>query len=346
MSDENLPAPPDTDLQFFQAEDGRTKIAVRFEGETVWLTQKLIAELYQITVQTVNEHIRFIYEDHELESAATIRSFRIVQLEGQRQVARNVEHYNLDLILAVGYRVRSARGSQFRRWATEQLKSYIIKGFAIDDERLKSGGTFAGDYFDELLERIRDIRASEKRAYQKLRDIFKLASDYEPNADETIEFFKIMQNKLHWAISGKTAAELISERSNPDLPNMGLTSWSGAKVRKADVGTAKNYLDNKELDELNRIVVMYLDYAEDQAKRRKTVTMKDWRAKLDAFLEFNERDVLDDPGKVSMKVAKALAESRYEVFNKKRIELESQLDREEDLRRIEQSLEKNGEKNE
>ncbi len=334
MSDDTIPSAPDTDFRFYVAEDGKTRISVRFENETVWLSQKALAELYQVSVPTINEHIKGILEDRECGSA-TIRYFRIVQTEGSRNVGRNVEHYNLEMILAVGYRVRSSRGTQFRRWATERLNEYIVKGFAMDDERLKSGKNWGADYFDELLERIRDIRSSEKRAYQKIRDIFKLAADYDPSSAETAEFFKIIQNKLHWAITGKTAAELISERSNPAQPNMGLTSWSGAKVRKADVVVAKNYLHQEELESLNRIVSMYLDFAEDQAKRNRFVYMKDWRAKLDAFLRFNERDVLDNPGEISMEIAKALAEERYEEFNRHRLSQEAEEETAEDIKKLE-----------
>ncbi|MEI6387869.1 MAG: virulence RhuM family protein [Spirochaetota bacterium] len=334
MSDENLPAAPDTAFQFFTAEDGKTGISVRFEGETVWLSQKGLAELFQVSVPTVNEHLRGIQADEEC-NPATIRNFRIVQSEGARQVSRVVEHYNLEMILAVGYRVRSGRGTQFRRWVTELLKEYVIKGFAMDDARLKAGKNWGADYFDELLERIRDIRSSEKRAYQKIRDIFKLAADYEPSAAETTEFFKIIQNKLHWAITGKTAAQLIAERSDASKPNMGLSTWTGAKVRKADVAVAKNYLNHDEMDSLNRIVTMYLDYAEDQAKRNHLVYMKDWRVKLDAFLRFNERDVLDDPGRISMEVAKALAEERYEDFNRHRLEHDAALEDSEDIKKLE-----------
>ena len=334
MSEENLPQAPDTDFQFFVAEDGKTRIAVRFEKETVWLSQKALGELYQVSVPTINEHIKGIMEDRECEPT-TIRNFLIVQQEGTRQVARNVEHYNLEVIMAIGYRVRSARGTQFRRWATDLLKEYVIKGFAMDDERLKSGKNWGTDYFDELLERIRDIRSSEKRAYQKIRDIFKLAADYNPSASETMEFFKIIQNKLHWAITGKIAAELIEERSDASKPNMGLTSWAGAKVRKADVIVAKNYLNGKELESLNRIVTMYLDYAEDQAKRNRLIYMKDWRVKLDTFLRFNEREVLDDPGKISMEVAKALAEERYEAFNSHRLTQDAIDEEKEDIKKLE-----------
>ena len=335
MSDDNLPAAPDTAFQFFVAEDGKTRVSVRFEGETVWLSQKALAELFGKDVRTINEHIQNILEENELAPEATIRNFRIVQNEGARQVNRSVEHYNLDMILAVGYRVRSPRGTQFRRWATELLKEYVIKGFAMDDDRLKSGKNWGQDYFDELLERIRDIRSSEKRAYQKIRDIFKLAADYDPSAAETAEFFKIIQNKLHWAITGKTAAELIAQRSDVSKPNLGLTSWAGAKVRKADVVVAKNYLNHEELDSLNRIVAMYLDYAEDQARRNRLVYMRDWRSKLDAFLRFNEREVLDDPGRISMEVAKALATERYEEFNRHRIAQEAADEESEDIKKLE-----------
>lgn len=335
MSDDTLPVAPDTAFQFFVSEDGKTRISVRFEQENVWLSQKLLAELFDKDVRTINEHIQNILAENELQAESTIRNFRIVQTEGSRQVARIVEHYNLDMILAVGYRVRSTRGTQFRRWATELLREYIIKGFAMDDQRLKSGKNWGTDYFDELLERIRDIRSSEKRAYQKIRDIFKLAADYEPKAEETLEFFKIIQNKLHWAITGQTAAELIAGRSNPEESNMGLTSWAGAKVRKADVVIAKNYLNQQELEELNRIVTMYLDYAEDQAKRQRLIYMRDWRSKLDAFLRFNEREVLENAGAVSMEVAKRLAEERYETYNRQRLLHEAEAENIEDIKKLE-----------
>ncbi len=216
---------------------------------------------------------------------------------------RTIEYYNLDMILAIGYRVRSHRGTQFRRWATERLREYLIKGFVLDDERLKDGRTIGADYFDELLERIRDIRASEKRFYRKIRDIYTLAIDYDPRAATTLEFFRIAQNKLHWAITGYTAAEIIAERADASQPNMGLTTWKGAKVRKGDVTVAKNYLNENEIRQLNRIITMYLDYAEMQAERKQPVYMRDWKEKLDAFLRFNEQEILDDKGTVSMEVA-------------------------------------------
>jgi hypothetical protein len=229
-------------------------------------------------------------------------------------VRRAIDHYNLDVILAVGYRVRSDRGTQFRRWATERLREYLVKGFTLDDARLKEGATFGTDYFDELLERIRDIRASEKRFYGKIRDLYALAVDYDANSSQTKEFFQIVQNKLHWAITGHTAAEIIADRADASKPNMGLSTWKGAKVRKSDVTVAKNYLNEDEVRSLNRIVTMYLDYAEEQAARRRPLYMRDWREKLDGFLQFNEREILHDAGRVSAKVAEQLAMDQYEKF--------------------------------
>lgn len=312
------------ELIIYQTETNETQIEVHLVDETVWLSQKLMAKLYQVTVPTINEHIKGILSDAELDGDLTIRKFRIVQIEGKREVSRDVDFYNLEMILSVGYRVRSHRGVQFRRWATERLNEYLVKGFTMDDERLKQGKTIGSDYFDELLERIRDIRASEKRFYQKIRDIYKLAIDYNPKADETTQFFKIVQNKLHFAITGKTAAEIISERADVSKPNMGLTTWSGTKVRKSDVIVAKNYLNKDELESLNRVVIMYLDYAEDQAKRREEIYMKDWREKLDAFLKFNERDILENSGKVSKEIADTLALEQYDMFNKARLKYEAE----------------------
>lgn len=324
------------ELLFYQTEDGESRIQLRLHEGTVWLTQKLIADLYQVSIPTVNGHLQSIYDDGESAPEATIRKFRIVQTEGEREVSRLVDHYRLEAILAVGYRVRSRRGVQFRRWATTQLEELLVKGFVMDDERLKEGRHLGTDYFDELLERIRDIRASEKRFYQKIRDLYKLALDYDKDAEETQLFFQTVQNKMHWAITGKTAAEIIKDRADSNQPNMGLTSWKGAKVRKSDVVVAKNYLTQAEIDELNRIVVMYLDYAEDQARKRKPLYIADWRKKLDAFLQFNDRNVLKHAGKVKMDVAKQLAEDEYEKFNTRRLALEAadELDVDvEDLRR-------------
>jgi hypothetical protein len=311
--------PSTSEIVFYQAEDGRSRIQVRLDGGTVWLTQRLLADLYQVSVPTINEHLGNIFEDEELDPAATIRKFRIVQVEGKREVTRLVDHYNLDVILAVGYRVRSHRGTQFRRWATERLREYVVKGFVLDDERLKEGNGLGADYFDELLERIREIRASEKRFYQKIRDLYALAVDYDSAAAETREFFRIVQNKLHWAITGRTAAEIIAERADATKPNMGLTTWKGAKVRRIDVTVAKNYLNAEEIRSLNRIVTMYLDYAEEQAERRRPLYMRDWRAKLDAFLAFNEREILKDGGRISAEVAQKLALDEYDAFERRRL---------------------------
>jgi hypothetical protein len=333
--------PPSSEILFYQTEDGRNRIEVRLDDNTVWLSQRLLAELFQKDVRTINEHIQNIYEEGELAPEATIRKFRIVQTEGKREVERIVDFYNLDVIIAVGYRVKSQRGTQFRRWATERLREYLVKGFTMDDERLKEGRNIGADYFDELLERIRDIRASEKRFYQKIRDIYKLAIDYDAEAEETKEFFQIVQNKLHWAITGKTAAELIAERADSSKANMGLTSWKGSKVRRTDVAVAKNYLSIEEIGELNRIVVMYLDYAEDQARRRKPLYMRDWRDKIDAFLKFNERAILEDAGKVSMEVAKALALEEFEKFNRRRL-VEEATKEEEEFEKMAKRLEQKG----
>jgi hypothetical protein len=331
------------ELIIYQTEDNRTRIQVRLTDNTVWMTQAAIAELYQTTPQNITLHLKAIYEEGELLEEATCKDYLQVQTEGNRDVSRTRKFYNLEAILAVGYRVRSHRGTQFRKWATERLNEYLVKGFTMDDERLKQGRNIGADYFDELLERIRDIRASEKRFYQKIKDIYRLAIDYDPHAEETGEFFKIVQNKLHFAVTGKTAAELISERADSARDNMGLTTWEGTKVRKKDVTIAKNYLNKDEVESLNRIVVMYLDYAEDQAKRRKEIYMSDWREKLDAFLRFNERDILTSPGKIAKSVADAIAVEQYEIFSKARLTAEAEkddLEDEEELKRIQSELEK------
>lgn len=315
---------PTGELLFYRTEDGENRIQLRLHDGTVWLTQRLLADLYQVSVKTVNEHLNNLYEEGEISPEATIRKFRIVQIEGNRSVSRLVDHYRLEAVLSVGYRVRSKRGVEFRRWATSQLQELLVKGFVMDDERLKEGRSLGTDYFDELLERIRDIRASEKRFYQKIRDLYKLSIDYDKDASETQLFFQIVQNKLHFAISGKTAAEIIQERADSDQPNMGLTNWKGTNVRKGDVTIAKNYLTQAEIDELNRIVVMYLDYAEDQARKRTPLYMADWRNKLDAFLQFNEREILTHAGRVAMDVAKQLAEEEYDKFRSRRLTEEAQ----------------------
>ena len=308
-----------SEFLLYQTEDGQTRIEVRLQDETVWMTQAAMAELYQTTPQNITTHLKAIYNESELEASATCKEYLQVQPEGSRRVSRTRKFYSLPAIIAMGYRVRSHRGTQFRRWATERLNEYLVKGFTMNDDRLKAGVNIGSDYFDELLERIRDIRSSEKRFYQKIRDIYKLAADYDPRAEETLEFFRIVQNKLHFAISAKTAAELISERADATRPNMGLTSWKGTKVRKGDVTIAKNYLNAAEMEGLNRIVTMYLDYAEDQAKRHHQIFMRDWREKLDAFLQFNEREILKHPGKVSKAVADQLALEQYDIFHQHRL---------------------------
>jgi hypothetical protein len=308
-----------SNILIYQTEDGKTKIDVRLENETVWMTQKAISELYKKGVNTINEHIKHIYEEGELEEKATIRENRIVQKEGYRTVARKVNFYNLEMVIAIGYRVHSHRGTQFRRWATKRLNEYLVKGFTMDDKRLKDMRNIGDDYFDELLERIRDIRTSEKRFYKKITDIFTLSIDYEPNSEQAKNFFATVQNKLHFAIHGHTAAELIKKRADATKNNMGLTTWKSDKVRKRDVIIAKNYLSESELKSLNRIVTMYLDYAEDQAERKNPMHMKDWKEKLNAFLRFNEREILKNSGKISHEVAKELALQEYEKFNQKRL---------------------------
>jgi hypothetical protein len=313
--------PPQSSIILYQTEDGRTRIQCRFEEETLWLTQALISELFQVTVPTVNEHLKGIFAEGELAPKATIRKFRIVRFEGAREVVREIEHYNLEAILAVGYRVRSHRGVQFRQWATARLSEYLLKGFSMDDERLKNPpGKGQVDHFDELLERLRDIRASERRVYLRVREILALAADYAPSEPETQIFFQTIQNKLHFAATGKTAPELIAERADSAQPNMGLTAWKSGMIRKGDVTVAKNYLREGEIAELNRIVVMFLDFAEDQARRRKQIFLHHWRTRLDDFLRLNERAILPDAGKVSREKADALAEQEYDRFAARRRE--------------------------
>lgn len=321
------------ELILYTTDDGAADIQLRAIEGTVWLTQAQMAALFDTSVPNINQHIRGIREDGEA-GGATIKDFSIVRLEGGREVRRTVAHYNLDMILAVGYRVRSERGVQFRRWATTVLREYLVKGFAMDDARLTQAEQW--DYFDEWLARIRDIRASEKRFYQKVRDLYATAIDYDTKSEQAQTFFKKVQNKMLWAVTGKTAAELIKSRSNPDSPNMGLTNWKGSVVRKGDVGTAKNYLSAEEVEELNRIVVMYLDYAEDQAKRRSPVTMAQWSDKLDAFLSFNERDVLTHAGKLRMDVAQKLAAERFDIFDARRRAAEALAADEADIAELEE----------
>lgn len=307
-----------SDIILYTDPQGHIKVDVYFEEESFWLSQKKMSELFGKDVRTINEHLKNIFDSGELHPGPTIRKFRIVQMEGNREVSREVDFYNLDAVIAVGYRVNSYQATQFRIWATKTLREYIIKGFVLDDDRLKQGRRFGKDYFDELLERIREIRASERRFYQKITDIYAECSiDYDPKAHITQAFYKTVQNKLHWAITGHTAAELIARRTNAAKPNMGLTTWKNApdgKILKSDISVAKNYLSEKEISELNRIVTMYLDYAENQASRQIPMKMTDWVSKLDAFLQFNEYDVLKDAGKVSHKVALQLANKEFEQY--------------------------------
>ena len=310
--------PQFNDILFYTTPNGQVSIEVFYQSETFWLSQKRMAELFGVDVRTVSEHLQNIFTSAELRQEATIRKIRIVQNEGSREVSRDVDFYNLDAIIAVGYRVNSRQATQFRIWATQTLREFIIKGFVLDDERLKQGKRFGKDYFDELIERIREIRASERRFYQKITDIYEQCSmDYQKDAAITQAFFKTVQNKLHWAITGKTAAQIISERAKASDKNMGLQTWKNSpkgKIMKTDVSIAKNYLIEKEIKELERVVTMYLDYAENQAARKIPMKMTDWIQKMDAFLQFNEYKILKDAGKVSHEVAKKLAEKEYDKF--------------------------------
>jgi len=318
---------PTGQIVVYQQDDDVGAIRVLLEGATVWLTQRLLAELYQTSVPNINQHIASIYGDNELLPEATIKKYLIVQTEGSRQVERLLDHYNLEMILAVGYRVRSTRGTQFRQWATARLSEYLVKGFTLDDERLK-GTSGVVDYFDELLERIREIRASEARVYQRIREIFSLACDYTEGEQQAQLFFATMQNKMHFAASGMTAAEIVQHRADAEKANMGLTSWKGSRVLKRDVGTAKNYLDAKEIDTLNRITVMFLDQAEFRARRRQDIFMQDWEARLDEFLRDTELPVLTGIGSVSHDEAINAAHRQYDAFQqRRRLETETEAER-------------------
>ena len=309
-----------SNILIYQTEGGQTKIEVRLENETVWLTQKLMAELFQTTIPNINLHLKNIYNEGELDEFSTIKDFLIVQKEGNRDVARTIDFYNLDMIISVGYRIKSHVATRFRQWATQRLREYIIKGFVLDDERLKNPDQ-PFDYFDELLRRIQDIRTSERRFYQKITDIYATSIDYDPTIDISINFFKTVQNKLHWAITGQTAAEIIYDRVDSKKTNMGLTSWRGEKVRKQDVIIAKNYLEEEELRALNNLVEQYLIFAEGQAMKRIPMHMKGWIEKLNGFLTLNDREILEYAGKASHEMAKELAESEYNTFNRNRIKL-------------------------
>lgn len=306
----------ESELVLYLTDDGITRLHVRLVEGTVWLTQRQFADLYQVSVPTVSEHLHNIFEEGELAPEATIRKFRTVRTEGNRSISRTVDHYSLPVVLAVGYRVRSPRGTQFRKWATARLEEYVVKGFLVDDDRLKQPA--GADYFDELLARIREIRASEARVYQRIREIFALASDYAEGEQETLRFFASMQNKMHYAATGLTAAEIVRRRADADKPNMGLTSWSGGRVIKRDVATAKNYLDDTEVDTLNRITVMFLDQAEFRAQRRKDIKMADWSTVLDKFLADNELPVLAGAGGVSHEQAVDWADTQYIAFTERR----------------------------
>lgn len=312
---------PHGEVLLYVTEDGRTRVECRFEDETLWLTQVLLADLFQTTPQNIILHLKNLYEEGEITEEATCKDYLLVRCEGGRSVRRSIKHYNLDAILAVGYRVRSPRGMQFRQWATERLREYLVKGFTMDDERLRNppvAGSGVPDYFDELLERIRDIRASERRMYLRVKEIFALAADYSPSQPETGLFFAIIQNKLHFAATGLTAAELIGRRADHAQPNMGLSTWKGEAVARSDVTVAKNYLNEREISELNRIVVMWLDFAEDQARRRKQVFLRDWETRLDDFLRFNDREVLENAGSVSKSEVDVHARAEYERFAARR----------------------------
>ncbi len=307
MSDE----PTNSQLLIYQTEDGRIKLDVRFEGETVWLTQKRMAELFGKDVRTINEHLQNTFDEGELAPDSVIRKFRITAADGK---SYDTQHYNLDVIISIGYRVKSFQGMQFRIWATQRLREFIVKGFVLDDERLKNPD-LPFDYFEELLRRIQDIRTSERRFYQKITDIYATSIDYDPTDDASITFFKTVQNKLHWAITGQTAAEIIVNRADSTRPHMGLTTWRGAKVRKEDTVIAKNYLAEDELAALNNLVEQYLVFATGQAMRRIPMKMADWISKLDGFLTINDRDILTHAGRISHELAQTHAERQYDTFS-------------------------------
>ena len=320
------PGEPPQGMVVYRSPDGRSHLTVRLQGQTAWLTQAQMAELFQTTPQNITMHVANIFDEGELVEEATCKDYLQVRTEGTRQVARATKHYSLEVIIAVGYRVRSERGTQFRQWATTVLSEFMTKGFALDDERLKEAKHYGRDYFDELLSRVRDIRASERRFYQKITDIYATSIDYDGAAVTTRAFFATVQNKLHWAIHGHTAAEIVIGRADADKPNMGLTTWKnapGGAVRRTDVTVAKNYLSSEEIDALNRVVTMYLDYAEDQAKRQNAMHMADWVKKLDGFLAFNERNILSHAGKVTKELADEHAAREFEKFDRARLDREA-----------------------
>lgn len=317
MSGKKLIRNSTTEFLIFTGQAGEQSIEARYEDETVWLSQKLMAELFGVDVRTVNEHLKNIFASNELASKATIRKFRIVQQEGNRDVKRLVDFYNLDAIISVGYRVNSIRATQFRQWATHILREFAIKGYLIDRQRMENGSFLNEDYFEQLLAEIREIRLSERRFYQKITDIYATSVDYNKNAPTSKSFFAKVQNKLHYAIHGQTAAELVHQRADSSQAHMGLTSWANApngKILKTDISIAKNYLKQDELDALGRIVNAYLELAENRARRKIPMTMEDWAKRLDMFLEFDDREILQDSGKISAKLAQTHAESEFEKY--------------------------------
>jgi len=318
MSDQ----PEESRFLIYRAEDGAIKIEVRFEDETVWLSQPLMAELFGTSQQNVSLHLQNIYDEGELQPGATHKEILSVRREGARDVQRRVSFYNLDAIISVGYRVKSRVATQFRIWATQRLREYIVKGFVLDDERLKNPD-LPFDYFEELLRRIQDVRTSERRFYQKITDVYATSIDYDPTDEASLDFFKTVQNKMHWAIAGQTAAEIVHARADSTRPNMGLTNWRGPKVRKQDVAIAKNYLSEPELAALNNLVEQYLVFAEGQAMRRVAMRMRDWVAKLDGFLRLNDGDILLNGGKISHELALHHAEAQYDTFHQRRLKADA-----------------------
>jgi len=342
MNKKNIPVK--TEFLLYRTEDGKVRIETRMEDETVWLSQAQMAELFSKDKRTISEHIGNIFSEEELQEDSVVRKFRTTATDGKEYL---ISHYDLNVIISVGYRVKSLRGTQFRQWATGRLREYIIKGFAMDDDRLKEAE--GGNYFDELLTRIRDIRSSEKVFWRKALDIYATSIDYDPDTDISRNFFRVIQNKMHWAAHGQTAAEVIYGRADAEKPNMGLTNWSGAKIRKSEVEIAKNYLNEEELNVLNRIVTMYLEFAELQALNRKPMTMRDWISKLDDFLKLSERDILTNAGKISHKAMLKKAHSEYEKYRKKALSEPSEVEKhfveaEKEIKEIE-AQQKRGPKN-
>lgn len=322
----------DNDLILYTTEDGESQFILRELGGQIWLTQSQMAELYQTTKQNISLHVQNILDESEIDRISTIKEDLTVQIEGQREVKRRLQLYALPMIIAVGYRVRSTRGTQFRQWATQTLGEYLTKGFAMNDERLKNP---QWDYFDELLERIRDIRSSEKRFYQKVRDLFTLAEDYNANEKQTQQLFAEVQNKLFYAVTKHTAAELIVKRSDSNKPNMGLTSFANHRVRKADIVIAKNYLDEQELDKLNRLVSLFFDFAEFRAKNKEHLALKDWREYIDKFIDFNDQEILDNSGCISRQQMEQIVGERYETFDRQRKRQEAELEDIKELNELE-----------